>query len=126
MSAALASPPNIISISKPPILRTVNGIGGRVVGTWIEPQIPGHYYKQFAITFLFVPVFFGHIYLVSNAVKSGWYFRGYISGAEFIDRFGWASYAKFKLSGAMESGLFLAAFVAVFFVVALIRQNMRG
>jgi hypothetical protein len=122
---ALAIPPKINPITSPPVLRTMNGIGGRIVGSYGEPAIPGHYYKQFAITFLFVPIFFGHIYLVSNA-KSGWYFKGYISGADFIERFGWKAYSQFKLSAAFESGLFLIAFVGIFFLIAFIREGFRG
>jgi len=58
---------------KPPILRTINGIGLRMLGAR-DTKEDGTYLSNLCFTFFFVPVFFICSYRVENAVEGEWYF----------------------------------------------------
>ena len=116
----------LIQIKSPPSLRSINGIGGRVVGYHREPLVTDGYYKQFVMTILFMPVFFGHIYLVRDAKPQGWYFLGRIEGRAFVSRFGWKRYFIFKFSALLESAAYLAIFVVAVLFAVWVRQLLSG
>ncbi len=118
--------PQLKSVPKPPALKTFRGIGGRLVGSFPEPAVPGSYYKQFVVTVLYIPVFFGHVYLVEDdeAKKMSWKFLGHLEGDGFVARFGWPAYLKFKASSLLDSSLMFLGLAALLVAVSYVRAHL--
>ena len=119
----------LIDVSGAPTMRRVNGIGPSIAGGFSEPLAPGYFYKQFVLTFIYVPVFLGFIYLVRGSREEGYQFAGRIKFGHFVRRFGFPAYLRFLCSVFLESaGLLVVmllalalAYGAVFVVMALFR-----
>ena len=112
-------------IKGPPTLRRVNGIGTFIAGQWQEPSFRDVYFKQLIVTFIFVPIFFGHIYAVVDGKKGGWHFVGRITGHDFRDRFGWRAYLKFKGSIALETLIFGVAIISLLILFSVAAGWLR-
>jgi hypothetical protein len=106
-------------ISGPPMLRRINGVGTTIGGALRDPSIAPWFYKQLVVTVIFVPVLFGHIYVVREAKGQGWHFGGRVSGAEFARAYGWAGYVRFKLTVLAEVLILGTLLLAVIATVAL-------
>ena len=76
----------------------LNGIGTTLVGRLDDPEIAPYYYKQFAFTVFFFPVYFGRFYVVQRSRKiRGWQVAGWLSGAEIDELYGAKANLLFKL-----------------------------
>jgi hypothetical protein len=119
-------PTQLKNVLTAPVLKTVKGFGSRLVGSFPEPATPGSYYKQFVLTVLYVPIFFGHIYLVEDVdqQKSTWRFLGRLQGDQFISRFGWTSYFRFKGSSLVESALMFLGIAALLLVISFVQHHI--
>lgn len=100
-------------------LRRINGIGTTLIGRLNDAQSSPWYYKQFAFTIFFVPVYLGRFYAVQRAKKfRGWKVAGWLSDAEMAARVGKRAYWSFKFRALLVPCLMLI-FVAALFAYAI-------
>jgi hypothetical protein len=101
-------------IEELPKLRRVNGFGTTVAGRFDDPSIRPWYLKQFVVTLLFVPVFFGPIYAVQpGRDHTEWRFGASTSGSAFIRAYGWRAYWQFKGTVLLETIFFGVALMTI-------------
>jgi hypothetical protein len=93
----------------------LNGVGTTLIGRLDHRQSSPWYYKQFAFTIFFVPVYLGRFYAVQRAKKfRGWKVAGWLSDAEMAARVGKRAYWWFKTQALLAPCLMLIFFAALF------------
>jgi hypothetical protein len=86
------------SAARAPRLWTIRGIGTAIIGHLEHPDGPPWCYKQFAVTFFYIPVWLGRYYPVRRSHKGGgWIYGAPVTGAEIVARCGRGAYWRFKL-----------------------------
>jgi tetratricopeptide (TPR) repeat protein len=68
--------PDMVPVTAPPALSTVNGIGFTVYGHRDDDAETGTYVKTHCFCVLFIPLFCAKAFRVANAAEGGWYFLG--------------------------------------------------
>jgi hypothetical protein len=115
--------PAILPIGEPPPLKRVNGFGLIMGGVNRHPELGPWFLKQLVITGAFIPVAFGHIYLVRpGEAGRSWYFGGRMTGAELVRRYGWGAYFRLKATAIIEV---IAWGVAVVILILLVSFGVR-
>ena len=114
-------------LASPPRMYRLNGIGTTIAGRHNDPAMAPWYYKQLVWTVLFIPVFLGQIYVVSDAgMGRGWYFHGTVTGAEFAERYGTQAYWAFKARVLFGAVALIVAIVGIAISLSFIVPFFQG
>ena len=109
------TPKPTLHVGTPRNLFRFNGIGTALVGGHKDPAVAPWYFKRFAYTVLFIPIYLGRYYAVQRARRTvGWKVAGWISPKEFRQRYGLAADLAFTGRVMALPLIILAAFVVIF------------
>jgi hypothetical protein len=101
-------------MTRMPRLWRFRGIGTAIVGALDHPELTPWQYRQFAVTILYIPVWFGRFYAVRRSFSAGgWLVRDSATGADIVARYGRGAYWRFKLGVLLTPLIALSVFAAL-------------